>query len=273
MLLRFVILLGIAMPLFAANLRLYLKDGDYQVVREYQVVQDRVRYYSMDRADWEEIPLELIDLKRTEKENAEKTAAMAETLKQDKAEDDAIRGDRKLVASIPDSVGPYWIDGQSLIPLVSAPVTMANSATRRILQVLTPAPIVAGKTTITIDGKAAKFRLTTGEPEFFFRLAQYERFGIIKLDPKKNERVVETIEILPTGEDPEEFQKVVPVFKKQLGEQLYKVWPEEPLAPGEYALVEFTGGQIDIQVWDFGVDKAGDKTVGKVPEKPATKKK
>ena len=39
---------------WAANLKLYLKDGSFQVVREYQVQTDRVRYYSIERSDWEE---------------------------------------------------------------------------------------------------------------------------------------------------------------------------------------------------------------------------
>jgi hypothetical protein len=42
-----------------------------------------------------------------------------------------------------------------------------------------------------------------------------------------------------------------------LADGLYKVWPEKPLEPGEYALVEFadTDNQqdMDLLVWDFAV--------------------
>ena len=64
----------------AATIRLYLKDGEFHLVREYQVLQDRVKYYSVERGDWEEIPVELVDLKRTKSELA---SNLEETKKQE----------------------------------------------------------------------------------------------------------------------------------------------------------------------------------------------
>ena len=64
------------LTLSAANFKLYLKDGGFQLVREYQVDGDRVKYYSVERSDWEEMPADLVDLKRTDAE----AAARKETL-------------------------------------------------------------------------------------------------------------------------------------------------------------------------------------------------
>src|SRR5450755_430694 len=51
---------NIAVPLPKGK-KLILKDGTFQMVREYQRQDDSVRYYSVERSAWEEIPAELVD--------------------------------------------------------------------------------------------------------------------------------------------------------------------------------------------------------------------
>ena len=51
----------------AQGKKLVLKDGNFQLVREYQRTGERVKYFSTERADWEEIPAAMVDWEATAK--------------------------------------------------------------------------------------------------------------------------------------------------------------------------------------------------------------
>src|ERR1700734_1424205 len=85
----------------AENVKLYLKDGSYQLVREYQVADDRVRFYSLDRDDWEEVPASLVDLDKTKAEIKSRADEIRAGVDADAAEKKAERPARKELASVP----------------------------------------------------------------------------------------------------------------------------------------------------------------------------
>jgi hypothetical protein len=236
----------------AANFKLYLKNGSSHIVREYQVEGDRVRYYSVERGEWEEIPLDLVDLKRTEAEVKDRQAVIEKEAKIFTVEEKAERQQAEEVARVPQNPGVYILEGKDLRPLKAAESKALNNKGRSILKILVPIPVVPGETTVEIDGVRASQFVANAAPEFYFRLAYDERSAIFKLTPKKDSRVVQKWTVEPGTKEIFETQEEVPVFRRQLEDGLYKIWPREALTPGEYAVVEYTAGQRNIQVWDFG---------------------
>jgi hypothetical protein len=236
----------------AANFKLYLKDGSSHIVREYKVEADRVRYYSVERSEWEEIPLDLVDLKRTEAEVKDRQAVIEKEAKIFTVEEQAQRQQQEEVTRVPQNPGVYLVEGKELRPLKSAEPKAVTNKGRTVLKVLMPLPVIAGETTVEIDGVRASQFVENAAPEFYFRLAYDERSAIFKLTPKKDSRVVQKLTVAPVTGEIIETQEEVPVFRRQLEDGLYKIWPREPLKPGEYAVVEYTAGQRNMQVWDFG---------------------
>src|SRR5258708_12905912 len=56
---------------YPRGLKLMLTDGTYQLVREYQRNGEHVRYFSMERGDWEEWPASMVDWNPPAKAEAE----------------------------------------------------------------------------------------------------------------------------------------------------------------------------------------------------------
>ena len=242
---------GFLAAIASAADRLYLKDGDYQLVREYQVQQDRVRYYSTERGDWEEIPLEMVDLDRTKKEAAEQQAVIQQENKIVAEEDSAIRAMREEVEKVPVETGVYYLHGDKLEPIKIAEPKIVNNTKRTVLKLIAPVPL-PGKSTVELDGLVSPNKVDGREPQFYFRLADDERFGIAKLTPKKDARVVENLSVMTVQRERivDEQVQILPTFKKQAADMLYKIWPEKPLEPGEYAPNLFRSAQIGHGVSD-----------------------
>jgi hypothetical protein len=261
-------LILLASPVFGAQIRLYLKDGTFQPAREYEVKDDRVRYFSTEREEWEEIPLELVDLARTRKEIGERESILQSDKKAQVEEDAALDAAAKQVEQVPTANGVYYIHGDKLEPIKQAESKLVGNKGRKILQVLSPLPTITGRQTVELDGESSALRIDEKRPEFYIRLTEDERFGIIKLAPKKGSRVVETVEIVQLTKEQTEKHDDIATFRKQEGDALFKIWPEQDLAPGEYALIEYTENKINMQVWDFGVGPAQ-----AAPAKPEKSKK
>jgi len=248
------LLFFLALSAFAANVKLYMKDGEYHLVREYKVEAGRVRYYSVERGDWEEVPLSLVDLKRTEAETSQRQAALEEEAKIITAEDKAERARLNEVAKVPQGPGVHLVVGDGISTLKQAESEVHTSKGRSVLKAVAPIPIVSGKGTVELRMGHSLNKITTNRPEFYISLAAEERFGIIRLTPSKGVRIVERLTIMPVTKEMIEEQDQVEIFRQQVDEGLYKIWPTKPIEPGEYAVIEYTDGKVNLQVWDFAYD-------------------
>jgi len=252
-LLAFLLLLFTA---WAANLKLYLKDGSYHIVREYQVQSDRVHFYSVERSQWEDIPLDLVDLRRTQAEVAERQT-QTEKDSQAVAEEEKVERDlTRETSRIPQDPGVYWLEGNQARVVKVAQSTIHTNKGRAVLKALSPIPMVAGKGTLELAGAHSPNVFTNPEQELFIQLAETERFGIARLTSKGAVRIVENLTFMPVTKEVIEEPTLVETFQKQLADDLYKIWPKEPFEPGEYAVVEYTEGKLNIQIWDFAIQTA-----------------
>jgi len=251
------LLLLAASLLEAMTVRLYMKDGAYHTVSEYKVLKDRVRYFSTERGDWEEIPLDLVDLKKTQEEQKSVEESTKADAVAEKEESKAEAEFRKEIASLPSEPGVFWITGGSVKTLKLAEQKITQNKRRQVLKVLSPLPFVAGKSTVELDGDTSAFIVDDDKPEFYFRLAKEERLAIYKLKPgRKGVRIVENVSIIPVSNEIIEEPVEVETFRRQVGELLFRIWPTKPLEPGEYAVVEYSppiDSSLTLQVYDFSV--------------------
>ena len=246
-------LLILACAAWAANVKLYMKDGTYHVVREYQVQTDRVHFYSVERGDWEDIPLDLVDLKRTQSEATERQQKLESDAKSMAAEEKALRELENEKRRIPQDPGVYWMLGNEVQVMKAAESSVKTNKGRAVLKKLSPIPVISGKATLEIQGGNSLNVFTNPEQEFYIQLSEPERFGIAKLTSKGGVRIVENVTTVPVVNEVIEEPTMVDILKQELDSGLYKIWPKEKLEPGEYAVVEYTESKLNIQVWDFAI--------------------
>jgi hypothetical protein len=254
------LLLVSATLLLSETFKLYLKDGGYHSVREYSIQGDRVHYFSTERGEWEDIPVALVDLGRTEQGRKAKGAEISKEAREDAEEEQAEREQRREIAAIPMDPGAYFRLGNKVDTLPSADYQIVTSKRRKTLQILSPIPLVPGKASVVIKGEHSSYLIANPRPDFFLRLDMEQRFGIVTLTPKKGQRVVENISILPVANMASEERKQMDTFEQDLGNNLFRVWPQKELEPGEYALIEFADkgdiNDVELVVWDFAIRPA-----------------
>jgi hypothetical protein len=244
--------------------KLILTDGSFQIVREYQRQGDRVRYYSVERSSWEELPAEMVDWAATEKTGAETAASQKETIDRlhaTAATEVAVTidtGSSLLVGSgvfLPDGAGFYVLDGQTVLGLIQVEATSRLDKNRAILKSLSGIPLISTKRIVEVPGKRAKVRIQSVEPEFYIRTVdgRSPKVSLVRADVTGEKRHVTTAVIDMVGTTKYE-QKEIPVLASEAAHGVQRLVMSQKLEPGEYALLEITPEGLSSYVWEFGVD-------------------
>src|SRR5271170_4371153 len=259
--------------------KLMLKDGSFQLVREYEVDGDRVRYFSIDQRDWEEIPAALVDWDATKKIAADEQARKAALIAKVHAAEVARRADAMDVdASIeiapniflPPGDGLFEFDGKAIYPLAQAEADMKFSKTQMLKQVLIPVPIVPTRHSISLKGTRAKFRLKSTQTEFYMRTAdgREPQLDLIRAKVTGDKRALENLDELfqtqaTTG------KVSIPIQRWEIAHGVYRFTLGAALEPGEYAMAEVVqGGATSLYFWDFGVDANSAPPASSATSKP-----
>jgi hypothetical protein len=250
--------------------KLVLADGTFQLVREYSVQGDRVRYWSVERSDWEEIPTKLVDWDATRKAEADQARQDADLKAKIHASEVAERTKDIDVARsleikpglfLPDGAGFYALEGKLIYEMKQSLAAAHLSKGREAERILSGIPLIPSKQTLEIPDEHAALRVTTPDPEFFMRPADERepRFRLLRAQIKGGHRVLENISIHITGEQTHHAQDIdFQTWTPARGVFRYTV--NQRLEPGEYAFVEMTKEGINSYVWDFGIDAPGAKS-------------
>jgi hypothetical protein len=273
---------------FSRGKKLVLKDGTFQLVRSYERNGERVRYFSVERNSWEEIPSAMIDWSATEKARAEDEKTDEALVKRVQAQEQAknVIAVLDVDASLPVAQGVFLPSGEGMFVVAGKTVTKLDQVgsqtrvdkKRALEQVLSPVPIIPGKHNVEIPGPRATIRVTpsTGPPEFYLRevapdpdnpttIWQSSRPGVsgpevelVRATVKGNKRRIRTIRSM-MGQQVSSDTETVSIQRWEVAPSVYRFTISEPLPPGEYALAEILPDGMNVFVWDFGVEAAPPK--------------
>jgi hypothetical protein len=252
-----------------AGKKLVLIDGTFHLVREYSVQGDRVRYWSVERSAWEEIPASLVDWDATRKAEAEQEAQDTVLKKKIHESEVAARTrdinvDRSLEIStglfLPDGVGFYALDNKLVLEMKQNQANSQISMGREVERIITGVPVIPRKQVLEISGARAVLRLTTAEPEFFMRPADEREphFRLLRAQVKGGQRVLENVSISISGNQARQAHEIE-FLTWTPARGVFRYTINERLEPGEYAFVEMTSEGTNSYVWDFGIDAPGTK--------------
>jgi len=273
--------------------RLILKDGTYQSVTKYEIKGDRVRYFSAERGEWEEVPNAMVDWDATKK--YEEGRLLGAPVPEAVQLDQEIEAEHKKALErmpevapglrLSDEGGVYVLDTYNneaeLVEIQQAGGDLNRGTKANILRAAIN-PLSGAKQNIELPEAHAKVQahasllsvfinvsadtangapaVASGAeelghvPEDSAALPASERFKIIRVESKGNKRVAGALKVGVTGKTKTDERFVGATVTTMSGGWV-KLTPIDPLPNGEYAVAEMLGkDSINLYVWDFGVN-------------------
>lgn len=189
---------------------------------------------------------------------------------------------------LPDEDSVFVLDTYEgkpeLVELLPSELGM-NAKTKRGLSTLNP--MAGAKASLELEGAHAKVHLHVNDPAIYLSLnarddaekvishaltvstggakevanrkhgahSPTSGFAIVKVDERRAVRIVGAIHMSVTGTATQNEDVIPAKVEVMPGKHWLKITPNEPLAIGEYALVEIlSASDINQSVWDFRVD-------------------
>ncbi len=248
-----------------AAIKLYLKDGSYQLVQSYEIVGKRVRFYSVERSEWEEVPISLVDFAATKRAQSEEEESKEEDLEEARELDSRRFNDANAPGfevapgiPLPPDEGVYAFDGLRVVRMIQSAGEVVKDRKRAALLLALPGPFLKNRGYVVLPGKKSAVRILSMQPTFYVRSSDDlgNKLQVIALKPRKEAREVETLEWRGGVAAPEELRAAVPLERSQAAPGVLKISPAKPLELGEYALGELIQEQLNLELWDFGIEGA-----------------
>ena len=283
--------------------RLILKDGTYQLAAKYEMKGDRVRYFSAERGEWEELPKNLIDWDATEKfeqgrlqgEPAPEAVALDKELEAEQKAEEARAPKVAPGIHLPDDGGVFLLDTFQNQPQLDEINQSGGDLNKNMKSNILRAainPLASAKQTIELDGVRAKVQSHTGVPAIYVNIDPVdangklvlapgeappppaaERFKIVRAEIKNGKRIAGGIKVAPYGKVKAD-EKFIPSTVQELTGGWVKLSPQQPLPNGEYAVVEMLGKEgMNLYVWDFGVNPSAPANASPWKSDPHEEKK
>jgi len=263
--------LSLAPPAARADqIKLYLKSGSYVEVKSYQVQGDKIRFYNLDTSEWEEMPVALVDFDATKRAQQEEAGTHAQEIadaKKLESEhfDPPVAQTGFAVAPgryLPSTEGVYAYDGSRVIPLIQSQGEIVTDKERLALNLAIPLPLLKKRSLVSLPGAQAAVRIVDPRPVFYIEASDGwgEKAEIIPVKSARGSRVVEKVQSGLGAGASGEVREAVTMERTPVAKGIYKLQPSKALEPGEYAVGEMVDGKLNLDVWDFGIDKAGKKT-------------